>query len=132
LVRFDKRQVRGDNFDLKKLVYQSTLRKNQDEHFIELIHEKLLDTYLFQVLSDWKDIPAAISPSSLAFTTHSCLPRWYLSTSQLPLLSVPVDYCIIGTTKGEIFFVDISQRTHFTTKVHFHSKPITLIREVSR
>lgn len=38
LVRFDKRQVKGDNFDLKKLVYQSTLKKQQDEHFIELIH----------------------------------------------------------------------------------------------
>lgn len=32
--------------------------------------------------------------------------------------------------KGEIFFVDLANRTHYYSKVYFHTAEVTFIREV--
>jgi WD40 repeat protein len=38
---------------------------------------------------------------------------------------------MLGTTKGEIYFVDIESRTHYYTKVYFHTSEVVFIREIS-
>ena len=39
-------------------------------------------------------------------------------------------YCVIGTAKGEVMFVDIAHRSHYATKVQFHTSAVQFIREV--
>ena len=83
MIKFDKKEIKGENFDLKKLVYnESIVRKKDQNDFIELIHEKLLDTYIFNALSDWKQIPTAISLTSIYFHKNEWLPMWNLTTYQ--------------------------------------------------
>lgn len=81
-MRFDKKEIKGENFDLKKLVYNESIVRKKEDQFIELIHEKLLDTYLFQVISDWKNIPTAIVVTCVYFHKNNWLPLWSLTTYQ--------------------------------------------------
>ena len=78
LIEFNKQEIKAENFELKKLVYnESILRRKEDSHdFIELIHEKLLGTYLFNAVSDWKNIPTAVTVTHLCFYRSARLPLW--------------------------------------------------------
>ena len=123
--------MQGGNFELKKLVYNETIlkKKEQDDKFIELIHEKLLDTFIFNAIWDWKQIPTAIALTHLSFHRNKWLPMWNLTAHQK---SKPREatYCVLGNNKGEIFFVDIENRAELKAKVHFHSESINFIREI--
>jgi hypothetical protein len=60
------------------------------------------------------------------------LPRWDGSTSlKGGKAEGDKTYCVLGTAKGEIYFVDIEQRTHYHCKVYFHTAEITFIRAVA-
>lgn len=49
----------------------------------------------------------------------------------MPLQQEEVTYCVLGSTKGEIYFVDIDKRSHYHTKVYFHTCDITFIRQIA-
>jgi hypothetical protein len=87
---------------------------------------------LFNVLSDWKDIPVSIKVSYVYFHHSRALPKWD-GTSQAKTTASDREatYCVLGSTKGEIFFVDIENRSHYYTKVYFHTTEISFIRQIS-
>lgn len=101
------------------------------EEFIELIHEKLLGTYLFNVLLDWKEIPVSLKVTAVYFHRSPRLPKWDGTLKGQCQLQDRY-YCLLGSSKGEIFFVDLTNRTHYYSKVHFHTAEITFMREVKR
>jgi WD40 repeat protein len=105
--------------------------KETNTNFIELIHEKLLDTFIFNAISDWKGILMTLNLSCVCFHRNKWLPMWNLTSYQR---SKPKDeeaiYCVLGCNKGEIYFVDIADRSQYITKVHFHSEPLKMIREI--
>ena len=41
-----------------------------------MIHEKLLGTYIFNVVSDWKNIPLSIKVTSVYYHQNRYLPKW--------------------------------------------------------
>jgi hypothetical protein len=86
------------------------------------------------VLLDWKDIPVSIKVAYVYFhIAVEPLPKWdgssQAKTSTIQLNSAT--YCVLGTLKGEIYFVDIEKRTHYYTKVYFHTADITFIRQAN-
>lgn len=105
-------------------------RKQANHNFIELIHEKLLGTFLFNVLSDWKNIPTAIVVTSLYFHQNSHLPFWEGTNHRKNETNNERTYCMIGTAKGEVLFVDIAYKSHYASKVQFHTDGVEFIREL--
>lgn len=76
-------------------------RKENNDNFIELIHEKLLDTFLFHVISDWKNIPTAINVTCVYFHMNKWLPMWsHTSYKKSQPEKDPIVYSVIGTAKG--------------------------------
>jgi hypothetical protein len=84
LIEFNKQEIKAENFELKKLVYnESIVRRKKDSHeFIELIHEKLLGTFLFNAVSDWKNIPSALTVTHVYFHRNPLLPLWEGTSSK--------------------------------------------------
>ena len=90
-----------------------------------------MGTYLFNVLLDWKEIPVSLKVTAVYFHRSKCLPKWDGTLKAQPQQQDRY-YCLLGSTKGEIFFVDLANRTHYYSKVHFHAAEITFIREVKK
>ena len=83
------------------------------------------------MLLDWKEIPVSLKVTAVYFHRSKCLPKWDGTLKAQPQQHDRY-YCLLGSTKGEIFFVDLANRTHYYSKVHFHTAEITFIREVKR
>lgn len=55
---------------------------NEKEDLIDLIDEKILKSYLFNVVCDWKNIPTAIKCTFVCFCkSQQALPMWDGTTS---------------------------------------------------
>jgi hypothetical protein len=91
-----------------------------------MIHEKLLDSYFFSILVDWKNIPIAINVTSVSFLLDTYVPKWDIEIKSKQSLE-KLDFIILGNDRGYIFFIDIKKRTHYHTRVYFHSDPIASV-----
>ena len=57
---------------------------------------------------DWKEIPLSIKVAYVYFHRSNWLPKWDgTSQSKTNNKTTASTYCVLGTNKGEIFFVDI-------------------------
>jgi hypothetical protein len=52
------------------------VKSTEKGQLIEKIHEKLLDTYFFSIIEDWKNIPTIIKVTAVSFIANSRLPMW--------------------------------------------------------
>ena len=70
--------AQNENFELKRLVYNHSLqaKSNEKGKLMEMIHEKLLDTYFFTILEDWKNIPIAVNITAVSFLLNTLVPKW--------------------------------------------------------
>lgn len=94
-----------------------------------MIHEKLLDTYFFTILEDWKGIPSAIKVTAVSFLINTKLPKWD-NGIKAKQPSCQSDFVILGTERGDIFFVDIKVKTQYYTRANFYSNFVLSIDEI--
>ena len=97
--------------------------------FIEIIHEKLLGTYFFTILQDWKNIPFAITVTSVTLLLNEALPQWD-NEIQGKTNQQKRDYVILGTDRGYIYIVDIKNREHYYTRLNYHSNNVTSVQRI--
>lgn len=116
---------------MKRLVYNHSLQAKPDEKgkLIEIIHEKLLGTYFFTIIEDWKNIPIAIHVTSVSFALNVSVPKWDIDVSAKGTTKSE-DFVIIGTDRGYIYFINLKVRTHYHARVNFHSDWVTIIERV--
>jgi hypothetical protein len=130
LIRLNHQDNHGENFELRKLVYNHSLQtQSEGGKLIDKIHEKLLDTFFFSVLRDWKNVPTVVKVTAVGFLMDARLPGWD-NTFRGTVKAQNADFVILGTEAGDIFFVDINAKEQFHTRVHFHANPIESVEHL--
>ena len=113
-MKLNKKESQNENFELKRLVYNHSLQAKPDEKgkLIEIIHEKLLGTYFFTIIEDWKNIPIAIHVTAVSFALNANIPKWDIDV-YAKSEDKAEDYVVLGSDRGYIYFINVKLRTHY-------------------